>query len=90
MKSRKPNEVLPNPLAIHHILQDITKKHDGPTAHIGLLRRFVEALLYKDLQSYTAETCARTAFTQILDRDDSLPLHCDFQNWKLDSVLSHV
>lgn len=88
MDNRKIEEILPNPHATHHILEDITNKFDGPAAHVALLRRFVENFVTEDLRSFAPISCARYVLTQIQADQGGMPLHCKTYDGKLDSVLN--
>jgi hypothetical protein len=71
MSSRSKWQNLPQPDAIHHILEDFLTKWDGQNTHILPFRRFVENVTDRDMRYFFGEDCLVLALTH-----QSLPLMC--------------
>ncbi|KAK7111989.1 FAD-dependent oxidoreductase domain-containing protein 2-like [Littorina saxatilis] len=63
MASRTAKEVLPRPVAMHHIVEDFLTLWDGPLSHITPLRRYLDHITSTDLRTRFAEPCFLEAMT---------------------------
>lgn len=75
MRGRRPSDILPRPLRMHHTVEDFLTTWDAPLSHVLPMRRFIESTIDKgtgkDLRSYFADSCFVAALTH-----QSLPLSC--------------
>ncbi|XP_008108857.1 FAD-dependent oxidoreductase domain-containing protein 2 [Anolis carolinensis] len=63
MRLCPPDQPLPRPDAIHHMVEDFLTEWTAPSAHILPLRRFLENCLETDLRRFYGESCFLFALT---------------------------
>ena len=62
---------LPRPDRLHHVVEDFLTTWTAPVSHVTPLRRFLGAVLRRDVRSYFADSCLAAALTH-----DQLPGSC--------------
>ncbi|XP_072035776.1 FAD-dependent oxidoreductase domain-containing protein 2-like [Amphiura filiformis] len=61
--AKHPGAVLPEPVKVHHMVEDFLTDFSAPVSHVLVLRRFLESCIEQDLRNFFDNQCFWMALT---------------------------